>query len=773
MVRPFEGIRGKLVALALVFAGAIALMSLLMLRAFSDVEAVSRDIVTGEAARSRELAALSRAVGSLTAANAKLRRGCVVQDIDQQATEATAVIERQLERTLDPVLDQATRQLVVQSTRLIEACRDIASRSTEVETQEGRLLAQLDEFENAVGRAIITETLANRNVDGLRQALAASGGARGHLLVASRNLSSHLAPSRGTRASRDSIEREYRAAVLGLRAFSGLSGPVAERRVSMIRAVEEQQRRTLRLIDAAGQLESTFDSSLASDREVSEAVRALDEQGRRRVENLNAELRYRFGSAANRLLLLVTLSGVLISGLMLWIFRRGIQIPVERILRTVRSIQAGHPVPADGPIGDRDLETISDALRKMASDMNNALDSLRAASAEKTHFIAVMSHELRNPMNSIIALAQSLHEHESPPEERRVIARTIFEASRTLVSLLNDLLDVSRIESGRLALTSETFLVDELVGDVLRIFEPIAQQKSLRLDFGLGVGSRAAYQSDPDRLRQMLVNLVGNAVKFTACGQVHVEVDEVPGPEGATLLEFAVIDTGPGIEPDKLGLLFQPFSQVDTSVTRKYGGTGLGLWIVRNVSEALGGSSGCSSEPGRGSRFWFRVPVQPTSPSASIEPADILEPLSPGQTDERGRVLVVDDADANRLVCRLLLSRMNLRVVEAASGQEALEVLEQQPPPALVLMDLQMPGMGGLEATRRIREREARHGLPRVPIVALTANAQASADTECRAAGMDGVLSKPITRQSLAREVDRWLLRAAAAAVAPGDDRRA
>ncbi|MFN7751018.1 MAG: ATP-binding protein [Pseudomonadota bacterium] len=770
MNRLFGGIRGKLLALALLFAGAIGLISLLMIRAFADAESISRVILTEEAARSRELAALGRAVGSLAAGKAKLRRDCAGPDVERDTSSAIGVIERQLSLALDPQLDQAARQLVAQSRRLIDACRDIAARLKDAEQQETRLLAALDDFEESVGRAIITETLANRNVDGLRQALATSGSARGHILVASRKLASYLATSRNLRVSQASVEKEYLSALLGLRTFTGVSGALADKRAALIRGIGDQQLRVGRLMEAMGGLESTFDESLASEQQVGEAVRILDELSRSRVEALNSELRQRFGSAANRLLVLVLLAGLLIAVLLVWIFRRGIQVPVERILRIVRSIQAGQPMPAVLPIGDRDLETISDALRKMATEVNDALESLRTASAEKSHFIAVMSHELRNPMNSILALSQSLHEHESSPEERRVLAGTVYNAARTLVSLLNDLLDVGRIESGKLSLSDEGFRAGRLVEEVLAIYRPMAQQKGIGLKARFDIDPDTVYRSDPVRIRQMLVNLVSNAVKFTDSGEVRVEVKTTGSSPQGDRLEFAVIDTGPGVPEEKRDLLFRPFSQVDSSVTRRFGGTGLGLWIVRNVAEALGGLADYSSVEGQGARFWFQVPVRAggtEQPMTSLPSDDDRVPASLS-----GEVLVVDDAEANRLVCSLLLTRLGVGVRQAIDGADALEALATGGSPDLILMDLQMPGMDGLEATRQIRRREAEQGSRRVPIVALTANAQASTDAECRAAGMDGVLSKPITRQALAREAGRWLRNARSAPVAesPAND---
>ena len=297
----------------------------------------------------------------------------------------------------------------------------------------------------------------------------------------------------------------------------------------------------------------------------------------------------------------------------------------------------------------------------------------------------------------------------------------------------------------------------QLVREMENLFSSSARSQGLRLLSGWGGPASATYTADATRLRQMLSNLVDNAIKFTPRGEVRIEAFEVsPAPShgGAAVLEFAVTDTGIGLSQEQSARLFMPFSQADNSTTREYGGSGLGLSIVRRLARLMGGDAGVQSQPGQGARFWFRVQVQVQGQEAALQasavaaaaPAAALAPLA--FAAQGATVLVAEDNAINRTVITAMLESIGVASVLAEDGQQAAQALaqlvERGTPPALVLMDIQMPVLDGLAATERIRAWEKEHQLPRVPIVALTANAYAEDRARCLSAGMDDFLAKPV-----------------------------
>ncbi len=379
-----------------------------------------------------------------------------------------------------------------------------------------------------------------------------------------------------------------------------------------------------------------------------------------------------------------------------------------------------------------------------------ATEAAQAASRAKSELLANVSHEIRTPMNGIMGMARLLME--GPLDEaQRDFARTIYDSATALLSVINDILDFSKIEAGRMQIECVPMDLRHTVSDVAATMSIQAQERglSLRVETTLDVPQRVS--GDPQRIRQCLINLVGNAIKFTVQGEVVIGLSTA-GQSGE-LTRFSVRDTGIGIDAAVQKTLFEPFVQADTSTTRSFGGTGLGLSIVKRFVEMMGGSIGVESELGKGSTFWFELPlpeVAADDPRASAGEVGVAKPQFASLMQQfAGRVMVVEDNSVNQKVARQILERLGCEVILAENGADAVSLLSTTPV-RLVFMDLQMPVMDGITATRRIRELEA--GTHRVPIVALTANAMTGEFEKCIAAGMDAFLTKPLDIDRL-REV--------------------
>lgn len=435
---------------------------------------------------------------------------------------------------------------------------------------------------------------------------------------------------------------------------------------------------------------------------------------------------------------------------------------------TARAIAAGGP-GATVPVHGRDelaetaasFNAMSTQLAQNEAALRGALDVAEQASRAKSQFLAYMSHELRTPLNAVLGSLDILLKEELGSEQRN-FARVARDSGTVLLNIIEDVLDLSRIEAGKLVLRPEPTELSTLLETVAAIVRPLADTKSLKLEIAADTSAAPWVEADAARLSQVLVNLSGNAVKFTEQGSVRLGARHLDVGDSECEVEFEVTDTGPGIAPDKQATLFEDFSQAGDSTGRRGGGLGLGLAIAQRIVGIMGGEITVESMPLVGSRFCFRLRLPLAEAPAAAAP-DTSRPAGtpPGGSITALPVLVAEDQPANQMVIEAVLRRAGFDVRIANNGREALEAVGRERF-AVILMDLSMPEMDGLEATRRIRRLGG--AAADTPIIALTANAVSEDRERCLAAGMDSFITKPIRAEHLIAEIRR---RCAAKAAAP------
>ena len=456
------------------------------------------------------------------------------------------------------------------------------------------------------------------------------------------------------------------------------------------------------------------------------------------------------------------------------LFRAAWVVVVDAALTAIALLAADqihrHPVAALAPLPliglialfARERRQRLESLIELNTAYRRARDEAVEASNLKSAFLRNVSHEIRTPMNGVIGMNDLLLATDLNDEQREFAAQ-VQQSGEHMLAVINDLLDISTIERGHVDLDPVEFDLRDAVGQACAIPGLEAQAKALPIEVVIDHAVPERVRGDRGRLRQVLMNLVGNAVKFTTQGSVSIHVSVAsPGPNS---VRFEVVDTGIGIEPAILDRMFEPFVQADVSMTRRYGGNGLGLAIAKELVELMGGMIGATSVPGAGSAFWFELPLPVVSARSGryegvVARANERVPARPTAeaAQSAGHVLVVEDSPVNRLVAIHVLERCGFRVHAVNDGQEALQALSTQTYDA-VLMDCQMPNIDGYAATRELRRRE--EGIRHTPVIAMTAHAMSGDRERCLAAGMDDYVTKPVRSQALADVLRRWIGRIA------------
>ncbi len=429
--------------------------------------------------------------------------------------------------------------------------------------------------------------------------------------------------------------------------------------------------------------------------------------------------------------------------------RRFAGAPFEIVLPHDRWLRIIEQRDADGVAYSTHVDI--SALKRQERRATQAREAAESSNAAKSAFLAMMSHEVRTPLNGIIGMNNLLLDTVLEPRQRFYV-ETVRNSAESLLGVINDVLDFSKLEAGKLSLESIPFSLDAVIDGAMRLLTPRAAERGLVLERrSLGTPLPPRLLGDPLRIRQVLLNLLSNAIKFTEAGSVTVTAGI--GPDGDMLVEVA--DTGIGVDPRQIDRLFERFEQADSSISRRFGGTGLGLNICRLLVEMMAGQIGAEPRAGGGSRFWFTLPLRPAP--VAVERPPVPAPIA---SERRGgHVLVVDDSMVNREIVREILSRAGFQVEAVESGRAALDAITRRLPD-LVLMDMQMAEMDGLETTRRIR---ATPGVPpELPVIALTASVFEEDNRDCFEAGMIDYLTKPFEPAALVRTVARWVWKPAA-----------
>ncbi len=439
------------------------------------------------------------------------------------------------------------------------------------------------------------------------------------------------------------------------------------------------------------------------------------------------------------------------------IHKDGQEIPVQISLSAIETNGAWHAV---GILRDTTERKFADeALRQATARASEQAAKAELANLAKSEFLANMSHEIRTPMNGVIGMTEQLLDSALTSQQRHC-AEVIRDSSEALLNLINGILDLSKVEAGKLDLEVLDFDISAVFNHLTRIFAQQARNKGLEFITTIDPDVPRALRGDPGRLRQVLVNLAGNAVKFTATGVVTVRVGLADAALGAIGLRFVVSDTGIGIAADKQALLFEKFSQADVSTTRHYGGSGLGLAISKQLVQLMGGDIGVESTEGHGTSFWFTLPLAQSLSLTQLNP-NPLQPTAPAigklPTWQGLRALLAEDNIINQKVAVGFLQKLGLRVDVVGNGSDACQALTSEVYD-VVFMDLQMPVMDGLDATRLLRSSQATIN-PGLPVIAMTANAMVGARQQCLEAGMNDYITKPVTTRSLAHVLEKWMPR--------------
>ncbi len=460
--------------------------------------------------------------------------------------------------------------------------------------------------------------------------------------------------------------------------------------------------------------------------------------------------------------IIVSLASILaVAGMIAWVSRSLLVTPILKLKLAADSIARQESISRIDIDSNDELGSLARDMETMSQSTHEYVERANAANKAKSGFLATMSHEIRTPLNGVLGIAQLLEDTDLDPDQQSKVSN-IVASGKTLLAIINDVLDMSRIESGAMELEDTIFDLKELLSSIMTPFQTTAAQKGLTIRGEYAISEPALMRGDPVRLRQILWNLLSNALKFTDTGSVILTVKDisadsapiaVPSPDTTRGVRFAVIDSGTGIAPDRQESIFEAFTQEDSSITRKFGGTGLGLSIVSQIVALMDGKIGIESELGKGTTIDVFIPFGiVTEEDLKRSKSANLAASSEKKTLPVYRVLVAEDNAINAMVVTAVLEKLGQNVKHVENGREAVDEV-MRGDTDFVFMDIHMPEMDGIEATREIRAAETNND---IPIVGLTAEAFVERHTEFRDAGMNDVLTKPFTEDQLFKVLSQY-----------------
>ena len=460
--------------------------------------------------------------------------------------------------------------------------------------------------------------------------------------------------------------------------------------------------------------------------------------------------------------IIVSLASILaVAGMIAWVSRSLLVTPILKLKLAADSIARQEPISRIDINSNDELGRLARDMEMMSQATHDYVERANAANKAKSGFLATMSHEIRTPLNGVLGIAQLLEDTDLDPDQQRKVSN-IVASGKTLLAIINDVLDMSRIESGAMELEDTVFDLKELLSSIMTPFQTAAGQKGLTIRGEYAISQPAQMRGDPVRLRQILWNLLSNAVKFTEAGSVVLTVKEISAdaapipvlsPHTTRGVRFAVTDTGTGVAPDRQASIFEAFTQEDSTITRKFGGTGLGLAIVSQIVELMGGRIGIESELGKGTTIDVFIPFG-TVTAEELERSNAAKTAAAGErrTLPVYRILVAEDNAINAMVVTAVLEKLGQNVKHVENGREAVDEV-MRGGTDFVFMDVHMPEMDGIEATREIRAAASNND---IPIIGLTAEAFVERHAEFRTAGMNDVLTKPFTEDQLFKVLSRY-----------------
>ncbi len=429
---------------------------------------------------------------------------------------------------------------------------------------------------------------------------------------------------------------------------------------------------------------------------------------------------------------------------------------IKKLIEVTKNVDPKQMNIQTAQFGDDEIGDLAQSFETMSIELKETFKKIVYATEAKSSFVAVISHELRTPINGIIGSTNLLISETKLDEEQSLFVNTIKKSSDVLLTLINNILDISKIESGKMTTEQINFDMSTLLKDINDCFGFIAQEKKLSLSIDSNLPPQFLYKGDMHKIKQIIFNLVSNALKFTTAGEIKIKARIIEESDSFCRVSLSVIDQGIGIAPEHLGKLFNDFVQTDSSMARKFGGTGLGLSLSKKFARLMGGDLFVKSEHGVGSEFWVEIGLEKIHVDSVRAKVPVVAAKMDGTfagIDQNIKILIAEDNDVNQMILQKYLKKWGYRFASAVNGREVLEIIQADPSIGLILMDCQMPEMDGLEATRLIRQ-SSEQRIRFVPIIALTANALEEDKENCLKAGMNSFISKPIDPNLLKSEID-------------------